>query len=344
MKKLTLFSLFLVLVLASVHTTSFAQDKQFSQFYASPLTLNPALTGNFGGKYRLAVIYRNQWQSILDSPFKTYAMSFDVRLPIGAQKTNYFGGGATFYSDKVSANAFFHNRIAMSASYSKLLGLYKKQYLTAGLDLAIAQKGVNYQNFTFNDEFNGTTGYTLPTGESLPENNTTYGDFSAGVAYSVMPKNRRAYSMGVGLHHFNFPNVSFYTDSTARLPLKISYDLSIQVPISNKVDYMPRLMALYQHPFAQLNIGNNLRIYTDDYQTSSIYLGTWARLLRDVEHGVGLDAIVLLFGYEHEGIRVGASYDANVSSLINSTKSYGAFEISLGYTVKESDNVACPQF
>ena len=39
-----------------------AQDIHFSQFYASPLTLNPAMTGFVNGDCRAGVIYRNQWK------------------------------------------------------------------------------------------------------------------------------------------------------------------------------------------------------------------------------------------------------------------------------------------
>ena len=41
-----------------------AQDPAFSQFFASPLTLNPALTGKFNGTLRVAGNYRNQWPQI----------------------------------------------------------------------------------------------------------------------------------------------------------------------------------------------------------------------------------------------------------------------------------------
>ena len=41
-----------------------AQDPAFSQFFASPLTLNPALTGKFNGAVRIAGNYRNQWPQI----------------------------------------------------------------------------------------------------------------------------------------------------------------------------------------------------------------------------------------------------------------------------------------
>ncbi|MES1226414.1 MAG: type IX secretion system membrane protein PorP/SprF, partial [Bacteroidota bacterium] len=45
-------------------TAALAQDPNFSQFFASPLTLNPALTGKFDGVYRVAGNYRNQWPTI----------------------------------------------------------------------------------------------------------------------------------------------------------------------------------------------------------------------------------------------------------------------------------------
>ena len=51
----------------------FAQDKHFSQFYASPMAMNPALAGAFDGKFRVGAIYRDQWRGALDNPFVTFS-------------------------------------------------------------------------------------------------------------------------------------------------------------------------------------------------------------------------------------------------------------------------------
>jgi hypothetical protein len=59
MRKLFLTFLILISVLSLK-----AQDPNFSQFFASPLTLNPALTGKFDGVFRIAGNYRNQWPTI----------------------------------------------------------------------------------------------------------------------------------------------------------------------------------------------------------------------------------------------------------------------------------------
>jgi len=62
-----------------------AQDKHFTQFYSSPLTLNPALTGAYIGRYRLSTVYRDQWRSVVETPFRTFAAELDVRFDV---KTN----------------------------------------------------------------------------------------------------------------------------------------------------------------------------------------------------------------------------------------------------------------
>src|SRR5205809_1998922 len=56
-----------------------AQDPNFSQFFASPLTLNPALTGKFDGVYRIAGNYRNQWPTI-NNAFVTKTASIDFGI------------------------------------------------------------------------------------------------------------------------------------------------------------------------------------------------------------------------------------------------------------------------
>jgi hypothetical protein len=54
MKKLLL----TLLLFSGFASVCLAQDPNFSQFFASPLTLNPALTGKFDGSFRLAGNYR----------------------------------------------------------------------------------------------------------------------------------------------------------------------------------------------------------------------------------------------------------------------------------------------
>ena len=103
--------------MGSVH----GQDPNFSQFFASPLTLNPALTGKFDGDFRLAGNYRNQWPTI-NNAFTTETVSFDA----GILKTkipdfDQFGVGVMAFSDKSGDGVLQNNYMAVSTAYHKAL-------------------------------------------------------------------------------------------------------------------------------------------------------------------------------------------------------------------------------
>ena len=56
-----------------------AQDPSFSQFFSSPLNINPALTGNINGKWRVISNYRNQWIGPAN-PYTTGTISVDNKI------------------------------------------------------------------------------------------------------------------------------------------------------------------------------------------------------------------------------------------------------------------------
>src|SRR6476659_10443751 len=85
-----------------------AQDPNFSQFFVSPLTLNPALTGKFDGVFRVAGNYRNQWPTI-NNAFTTYTISVDGSiLKNRIAENDQLGVGVMAFSDK-SGNGVLQN-------------------------------------------------------------------------------------------------------------------------------------------------------------------------------------------------------------------------------------------
>ncbi|RMG95844.1 MAG: type IX secretion system membrane protein PorP/SprF, partial [Chloroflexi bacterium] len=106
------------------------QDIHFSQFYFSPLTLNPALTGLSEGDYRIAGIYRNQWASVT-TPYVTYSVSYDMRLLKEKLGNDLFGVGGMMFNDKSGDGHLTNLTLMASAAYHKLLG--EKHYLALGV-------------------------------------------------------------------------------------------------------------------------------------------------------------------------------------------------------------------
>ena len=67
--------LHLLLVLFLAILNSYGQDLHFSQFFNSPLSTNPANTGFIpDADYRIGAHFRNQFSSVLASPYKTVSM------------------------------------------------------------------------------------------------------------------------------------------------------------------------------------------------------------------------------------------------------------------------------
>src|SRR5919199_4055161 len=98
-----------------------AQDPNFSQFFASPLTLNPALTGKFDGVLRVAGNYRNQWPTI-NNAFTTYTASVDGGILKGhIPDFDQFGVGLLAFSDKSGNGVLQNNFLGISTAYHKAL-------------------------------------------------------------------------------------------------------------------------------------------------------------------------------------------------------------------------------
>ena len=102
------------LLLLGFTGTAFAQDPNFSQFFASPLTLNPALTGKFDGAFRVAGNYRNQWPSI-NNAFTTATISVDGGiLKNTIPEFDKFGIGIMAFTDKSGNGVLQNNYLALS--------------------------------------------------------------------------------------------------------------------------------------------------------------------------------------------------------------------------------------
>lgn len=332
-----------------------AQDQNFTQFYASPLTLNPALTGSFPGKYRLSMIYRDQGRSSLDVPFTTYSAAGDLRFNVRSfnkTKGDAAGVGFVFFNDKSASVNFFTNYMAVTGAFHKSLSKQGDQFLSLGIQAGIAQRNVNYDNFSFDDQFNGTDGFTDPTAEFLPENNFSYGDYAVGIHYLYAPKDKIGVFAGAALHHLLEPDVSFYAREDIEenrnqsiLWQRYTAHLGLQIPIGKSIQLVPRALAYLQGPHQALNAGSNIRILVDQFNSTALHVGGWVRVTNNDIDRYTSDAIIGLVGVEFNQFLLGFSYDAKLTQLNAGQGVNGAFEISLTFLGEyENDGVLCPSF
>jgi len=337
-------------------STLHAQDAHFTQFYASPLLLNPALTGAFDGQLRASAIYRDQWRGVVENPFVTTSASLDFRFPVelgGRDNGDAASAGITFMNDRVRVFDFTHNQITASGAFHKMLDRNTNQILSGGLQIGIGQRNVNYANLSFEDEFTigpgGTSGYTGTTRENLPTNNITFFDFGAGVNYSYAPRSGPGFYAGVSAFHINQPDISFFArdDETVveeLLDMRITAHAAAVIPTSSTISVQPRALVHLQGESLQALLGSSVRFQVDAFSSTAFHVGSWVRGVKNID-GFGADAVVALLGFEYNNVLLGTSYDIGVSDFTAGARGRGALEISLAYLGNyENDSLLCPQF
>ena len=77
--RIQFFKTILFIIIVSGRLSGFGQDPHFSQFFVSPLTLNPAYTGKFDGEYRFSGNYKKQWPTI-NNAFTTSTAAIDFNI------------------------------------------------------------------------------------------------------------------------------------------------------------------------------------------------------------------------------------------------------------------------
>ena len=349
--------LFTLFLFACLGNSVSAQDYHFSQFFATPVSLNPALTGLFPGRYRVALANRSQWGQVLDTPFSTSAFSADFHYFVNPAKRRYkdaFGVGVVFASDRVSEFSYSVNQIMVSGAFHKSLDPRNNQTLSLGFQLGVVQRNVSYDQLTFEDSFDGTSTYVVGASlEELPANNYAFGDYNLGLNYAYAPKNETAIFVGAALHHFNQPEQSFFAEVTQGeeievtnvLDRRISGYLNLRIPTSREVTVSPRVYAFSQGPHLMTNAGSNVRFLFDDSRGTALHLGAYARAVGN-ESGFGLDSAVGLVGFEIARFLIGLSYDVGLNGLQTSPRHRGAFELNFAYLGQSDDDeaVPCPRF
>jgi type IX secretion system PorP/SprF family membrane protein len=354
MKKLKLVSAFLL-----CFGYGFAQDPQFTQFYAAPLYHNPAFTGG-GYAPRVIFNYRNQWPS-LNANFITSAVSVDHYI----DKLNS-GIGVTFLNDSQGSNRLKNTEINILYAYQ--LKLDETNFLRMGLQGGYSLRGFDGSGLTFGDQY---TDQGYQGGTSIDPFLNKYAtsfqffDYSAGALF-YNPK----IFLGVSMHHISKPGLTFSDPATTTpsvdckdgdcVPRKIMVNGGLNIPLRNPFSgagnydrefvATPAFLFKQQGKFSQLDLGAYVT-YTP------LTLGLWYRGIPLKKVGTtrnNHDAIAALVGFRFENFSVGYSYDVTISSL--GVSSGGSHEISLSYQLEKFESeknpykrrkkkeLACPKF
>ncbi|MBM3439528.1 MAG: type IX secretion system membrane protein PorP/SprF [Bacteroidetes bacterium] len=319
-----------------------AQDPNFSQFFASPLTLNPALTGKFNGSMRVAGNYRNQWPTI-NNAFRTATASADFGiLENKTGSLDRFGAGVMGMYDINGDGVMKNNYVSASLAYHKGLDESGYHQLSIGFSGTYAQRRVDVSKLDFEDELTNL-GFTGSTAELLGSNNflnIRYSDVNAGILYTGATNDYNSFYVGASVYHINRPKVSFQGADYTLQP-RVTVHAGGYLPAGEALTVFVSAMHQRQAAAAETIIGGaiGMDVNSGAENLTTLYVGGWWRTK---------DALIPYIGMEFGNYQLGITYDINTSLLRTASERRGGMEISLIYIQQHKDpnrkKMNCPRF
>jgi type IX secretion system PorP/SprF family membrane protein len=341
--------LLIFISLSAHHTMVRAQDPSFSQFFASPLTLNPALTGKFDGTVRVAGNYRNQWPSV-NKAYITSTVSVDLGiLKSRIAENDRFGIGLMAMTDKTANGILNSNYFSFSTAYHKSIDEDGLHQIGVGFQGTYANKLLDGPRLRFLDglQLDGTWLPSPTEPENLKQVTTHYFDMNAGVLYNGSLNGSNAVFLGASLYHLNKPKESFLGAGDIVVPTRLTVHGGGYFPsASGGATWYVSALYNQQASASEFVAGGALELSVSDDADYPVnfYLGSWVRVNNVT------DAIIPYIGLDYGSFNLGMTYDVNISAFKAATQGHGGFEISLIYILKHSDegqavhSVQCPRF
>ena len=331
----------LAIILFSLRPAA-AQDPHFTQFFASPLTFNPAFTGYFSGDFRLAANYRSQWRSIA-SPFITGTVSADFSILKNTIAYNdVWGVGIIALYDKTGAGALTSNYVGMSTAYHKGLDPEGNHTLGLGVQVAWVTKRIDATKLIFENQIDNT-GYnpSLPNNENIPNPSIAYPDFNVGLLYNGLIGENSNLFLGASYYHITQPTETFMNQNNNRLSYRYTFQAGGSFPVNgnNRIHMSAHYMKQNEATETAFGGAYGFLLNGMPETPTTFYIGSWYRLK---------DAINPYVALEINGVQVGLSYDLNVSTLKPASQYRGGVELSLIYVRRHNENskykTLCPKF
>jgi len=318
-----------------------AQDPGFSQFFSSPLTLNPALTGKFDGNFRLCLNYRDQWPSI-SKAFITSTVSADFNiLRDKLSDIDSWGIGVMGMTDKTASGILTSNYLSVSTAYHKGLDEDGLHQISVGFQGTYAGKRLDGTKLDFSDELDQFGGWTNVTNEPLNDRivSVNYFDFNAGLLFNGSSNGYNNYYIGTSFYHIDRP-VETFSGGYYTLNPRFTVHAGGYFPVAEYATLHLSAMHSRQAGATNTVVGGAIafNVNYDEENPTSFYAGSWLRFG---------DALIPYIGLEFNDIHLGFTYDVNFSNLKTASQSRGGIEISLVYIKRPSEgrkNIPCPKF
>ncbi len=313
------------------------QDLHFSQYFNTPLLVNPANTGfNPDYSYRIGGNYRTQWANV-GTPYNTMGIWADAKVLEDRFENGWLGVGGSILKDVAGAGTLNKTGAYGSIAYHQMLGY--NSLLSGGFTLGYVQNSIDISKLNFDNQWNGKFfDINIPSNEPFAYSQVGYLDLNVGLNYAYFASDNIYLNAGVSLMHVNKPQASFFSTTIADNRLNRRYtafaNASIKIQnlwIVNPNIYISKMGASWE---TVLGVNANRNLSGDGEQ--QLIVGLYYR-----NH----DALIPMVGYQLNDLKFTINYDATVSALGSLNGTRGAYELSIvksGIFSTGSTAIKCP--
>ena len=299
----------------------YAQDLHFSQYFNSPLLVNPANTGfNPDYDYRLGVNYRTESTNV-GNPYKTMSVWGDTKLFANRFENGWIGVGAALFRDQAGGGSLTNTSGFASVAYHQLLGY--NSLLSGGFGLSFSSKRIDISKLSFDNQWNGKFfDASIPSNEPFAYSQTSYFDLQMGLNYAYFASENLYFNAGVSVMHINMPRESFFdpTVSDSRIQRRYTAFINSNIKVQNLWIVNPNLYVSKMGNAWETVIGFNANRDLSGDGLQQLIVGLYYR---------NKDAVIPMIGYQVNDMRITVNYDATVSSLGSMNGTRGAYELSI---------------
>jgi len=292
--------------MALLYCSSYGQDLHYSQFFNSPLNVNPALAGAFGGEQRITANYKNQWNSSL-VPYNEFTMAYDRKIS-PSDTTGFFSVGGHLNYDKAGDLGFQLINVGLSGSYA--LKMTRNSYLSPGIQIGLNSRNYNQGAATTGNQFDGESFDPGISPEALPDDSKLFVDISAGVNYRRQVTYRDYINAGVSVYHLLAPDQAYFSQqSSSNLDRRISVYGMGSFEILNNLDILGNALYSVQggdHQEIVLNAQGKIYLNKNKERNIALYLGLGTRLS---------DSWYPMIAFQYKNYYGSFSYDITTSDL-----------------------------
>jgi type IX secretion system PorP/SprF family membrane protein len=317
-----------LLLIAALFSCKFAiSQTNFSQFFNTPLSVNPSNTGRFIGNYRMGGVYRDQRERT--SVSSNYCFYADVSILSSIIPENdQMALGVSALCEKNVYAGLKNNSLSVSAAYFKSLNEDGTEKLGAGFQTQFAFKKISPPLLVFQDQLevwmnNGFTGMNPFERKTFA---TNYIDFNVGLNYQKLFNTKDLLMIGFSVAHANSPSKND-GDIFFSLSPQFSFQFEFEKKIANSNNL---LIALIINNLLNEKISNDYyiaSIYQMQINNSKLKLNAGC-LYRT--NALSSNSIAPLCGFTYKHFNLNCSYDIAFPDK-STNKRTGGLEVSVSY-------------